>query len=303
MELFKKTSINFIGVRQRWYMLSGTLILAGLISIAFKGIEYGIDFKGGTELVVRFNEPVEIGVIRNALGQVGLANSEIKSYGADALLVRTTEQEEGTKTGDKIRAALKQGVAGKSFEVLKEDKIGPKVGEELRRDAGMAVIWALVAILAYVGIRFKFTFGVGAVVALLHDVLVVLGVMSICDGLIPGMNLEITQEVIAALLTLVGVSVNDTVVVFDRIRENLKIHKSLSLSEIMNRSLNETLSRTIITSFTIFLVLIILLLFGGEVNRAFAFAMTIGIITGTYSSIYVASALVLEIDLWRNKKA
>jgi len=166
----------------------------------------------------------------------------------------------------------------------------------------LAVLWALGAILVYIGLRFKFRYGLGATISIFHDVLTTFGFLSIMNGLIPGLNLEITQEVIAAFLTLIGVSVNDTVVIFDRIRENEKLFKSMSLGDLMNKSLNETLSRTIITSGTIFLVLVILLIFGGEVNRGFAFTMAFGIVTGTYSSIYVASAFVLDWTRYRSRK-
>ena len=190
-----------------------------------------------------------------------------------------------------IREGLTSAFPAIPFTVLKEDKIGPKIGAELRRDAVYAVLASLVAIWIYVGFRFKFMYGLGAVVALFHDVLVTLGLVSIFNGVF---NLEIDQNMIAAFLTLVGLSVNDTVVIFDRMRENQKIHKSMELQTLMNKSINETLSRTIITSLTIFCVLVVLLLFGGEVNRGFAFALTVGIITGTYSSIYIASAVALE---------
>ena len=159
------------------------------------------------------------------------------------------------------------------------------------------MIASLFVILGYVAIRYKFLYGMGAVLALYHDVLLTLGIISLLDGVVPYLNLEITQEIIAAFLTIIGLSVNDTVVVFDRIRENSKIYRSLSLMDIMNKSLNETLSRTIITSGTILIVLLVLLFFGGEVTRGFAFALTIGIITGTYSSIYIASAIVLDTTL------
>jgi preprotein translocase SecF subunit len=281
------------------YIVSSAVILAGLASVAFKGLSFGIDFLGGTEIIVEFDEPIPVSDIRNALTPVGLAGSEIKTYGADNdILIRTTEEGEGTLIGDRIKGALTQGFPDKSFEVLKEDKIGPKVGEELRSDALSAIIWSLVAILGYIAIRFKFVYGMGAVLAIFHDVLVTLGIISLLNGVIPGLNLEITQEVIAAFLTLIGVSVNDTVVIFDRIRENEKIYRSMSLESVLNKSLNDTLSRTIITSGTIFIVLLVLLVLGGEVNRGFAFTLTIGILTGTYSSVYVASAIVLD---WKNR--
>jgi preprotein translocase SecF subunit len=303
MRLFKKSNINFLGPRFRWYLISSTLILLGMISVFIKGIDWGIDFRGGTELVLAFQEDVAIGDIRTALDKVGLGQSEIKSFGLERdVLIRTTQQAEGTVVGDRIKKAVQDAMPDKKFEVLKEDKIGPKIGAELRRDAMYAVIASLIAIMIYIGIRFKFIYGVGAVVALFHDVLVTLGVLSLLNGVIPRLNLEITQEVIAAFLTLVGVSVNDTVVIFDRIRENLKIYRSLSLFEVMNKSLNDTLSRTLITSGTIFIVLVVLLLAGGEVTRGFAFTLTFGIVTGTYSSIYIASAIVLDWTIRKQKR-
>ncbi len=303
MRLFKKTNIDFLGVRNRWYIISTLTILVGVVGFIVKGVQFGVDFKGGTEIVVSFDRKVETEDIRSALAKIGLAQSDIKSYGTgNGMLIRTTEQEEGSAIGNKIKEAMQQGLPGVKFDVLREDRIGPKVGKELRQDAIFAVLWAFAAILVYVAIRFKFAYGMGAVIALIHDIFTTFGVIIILNGLIPGLNLDITQEVIAAFLTLVGVSVNDTVVIFDRIRENEKIYRSMSLSEIMNKSLNETLSRTVITSGTIFLVLMVLLVFGGEVNRAFAFTMGFGIVTGTYSSIYVASAFVLDSKLRKEAK-
>ena len=304
MRLFKKTNIDFLGKRKMWYIVSTIMVLFGMFSVVFKGINYGIDFQGGTELVLAFQQKVVIGEIRVALTKVGLGTSEIKSYGADNnVLIRTSEQAEGTGVADKIKNAMHVSFPDKKFNVIKEDKIGPKIGKELRNDAMLAVLWSFAAILAYVAIRFKFAYGFGAVVALVHDVFTTFGFLSLLNGLIPGLNLDLSQEIIAAFLTLIGVSVNDTVIIFDRIRENEKIYRSMPLFDVMNKSLNETLSRTIITSSTIFIVLIILLLFGGEVNRGFAFTMAFGIVTGTYSSIYVASAFVLDWTRYRNRKA
>jgi preprotein translocase subunit SecF len=303
MRLFKKTNIDFLGKRKMWYVISGMMMFIGMLGLLFKGITYGIDFQGGTEIVLQFQQKTEISDIRTALAKVGLGNSEIKYYGSDNyILIRTGEQAEGSAIADRIKNAVQISMADKKFEVVKEDKIGPKIGKELRRDAFYAVIWAFLAILAYVAIRFKFAYGLGAVLALIHDVFTTLGFLSILNGLIPGLNLEISQEIIAAFLTLIGVSVNDTVVIFDRIRENEKIYRSMSLQDVMKKSLNDTLSRTIITSATIFLVLIVLLIFGGEVNRGFAFTMAFGIVTGTYSSIFIASAFVLDWTRYRNRK-
>jgi preprotein translocase SecF subunit len=302
MRLFKKTNIDFLGKRKMWYIVSTIMVLFGMFSVVIKGINYGIDFQGGTELVLAFQQKINIGEIRVALTKVGLGTSEIKSYGADNyVLIRTSEQAEGTGVADKIKNAMQVSFPDKKFEVVKEDKIGPKIGKELRGDALLAVLWAFIAILAYIAIRFKFAYGFGAVVALVHDVFTTFGFLSLLNGLIPGLNLDISQEVVAAFLTLIGVSVNDTVIIFDRIRENEKIYRSMPLMDVMNKSLNDTLSRTIITSSTIFIVLIILLIFGGEVNRGFAFTMAFGIVTGTYSSIYVASAFVLDWTRFRNR--
>ncbi len=295
MRIFKKTNIDFLAIRRKMYLVSATIIIAGICSLIFKGVNYGIDFRGGTELVLGFDQKPDISLVRGALDKVGLGKSEIKFLGNEKnLLIRTAEQAEGNIIAIKIKDAMRQTFPNERLELLKEDKIGPKIGRELRRDAFYAVLVSLIAILLYIALRFKFVFGVGAILALMHDTLLTIGIVSLLDGVIPGLNLEITQEVIAAFLTLLGVSNNDTIVVFDRIRENLKLFKSMSLHDIMNKSLNETLSRTIITSGTIFVVLLVLLFVGGEVTRGFAFVMTIGIITGTYSSIYIASAVVLE---------
>jgi preprotein translocase subunit SecF len=301
MRFFGKTNIDFMGKRKLWYTVSASVILIGMISLFVKGLDFGIDFLGGTEIVVQFHNEVPIGEVRSAMDKIGVGNAEIKSFGdPHNVLIRTALQGEGTTVGDKIRSGLKQVFPDNPFTVQKEDKIGPKIGAELRRDALYAVVASLIAIWIYVWLRFKFIYGLGAVAALFHDVLVTLGLVSIFDGVF---NLQIDQNMIAAFLTLVGLSVNDTVVIFDRIRENQKIFRSMPLMELMNKSLNETLSRTIITSGTIFIVLAVLLIFGGEVNRGFSFALTVGIVTGTYSSIYIASAVALEWVLRMNARA
>lgn len=302
MRFFKKTNINFIDRRRFFYILSVIVIAIGLLSLIFKGIGYGIDFLGGTELVIQFDNPPSIGEIRSALSASGFAKAEIKIYGDPRnVLIRTTELETGTEVGDRIKNALTTHFQENKITILEEQKIGPKIGAELRRDALYAVIFSLIAMLIYIGFRFKFIYGVGAVVALFHDVIVTLGVISLLDGISPFFDFEIDQNMIAAFLTLVGLSVNDTVVIFDRIRENLKIYKAMPFRDIINKSINDTLSRTIITSGTIFIVLLIIMLFGGEVTRGFAFALTFGIITGTYSSIFIASAIVYEWSLKKNQ--
>ncbi|MFN3134163.1 MAG: protein translocase subunit SecF [Candidatus Kryptonium sp.] len=302
MRFIGKTNIRFIEKRKIWYVVSLVFILVGLISLIFRGIPLGIDFLGGTEVIVRFEKPVSIGDVRSAIAEIGLAKSEIKTYGThNEILIRTSEQMEGTKMGEMILSALQSKFQNNKVEVLNEEKVGPRIGAELRRKAVYTVILSLIVMLVYIGLRFKPIYGVGAVVALFHDVLITLGFCSIFSS-VSYLNIEMNQSLLAALLTLVGLSVNDTVVVFDRIRENLKLHKSIDFVSLVNKSINETLSRTIITSGTVIVVLIILLIVGSEVTRGFAFALTVGMITGTYSSIYVASSLVVDITLSRQKR-
>jgi preprotein translocase subunit SecF len=284
-----------MGHRKTWYSISGTIILIGLIGIAIRGFSFGIDFLGGTEVLVRFQTAPEIGKIRAAVQQSGFEGSEIKTFGTPTdILIRTREQGNITEIIEKIKAGLIKQFPDNEPTIRKGYGVGPKIGAELRRNAVYAVISALVIIMIYIGFRFQFIYGVAGVVALFHDVLATLGIIVILNGLSPHLNLEIDQNIMAAFLTLVGFSINDTVVVFDRIRENLKIHKTDNLFTIINRSINETLSRTIITSGTVFIVLCVLVIFGGEVNRGFAFTFFLGTIFGTYSSIYVASAIVLD---------
>jgi len=195
---------------------------------------------------------------------------------------------------DWIKENLKTKMPDNNFKVLKEERVGPKVGRELKQDAVVSILLSLLVILVYLGFRFKFIFAVGAVAALFHDVLITLGLYALLYDVIPGLNLDITLTVLAAFLTLIGYSINDTVVVFDRVREYMKIHKTVPLAENMNKAINNTMSRTILTGGTTLLTLLVLIFMGGEVLRAFAFTLFFGIIIGTYSSIFVASVFVLE---------
>jgi preprotein translocase subunit SecF len=303
MRFFKKTNIDFLGARKFWYVFSGIMVFLGWFSIILGFLDFGIDFKGGTEIVLAFEKRVEVSDIRTSLTQVGLGTSEIIYYGGEAsVLIRTSEQAEGNVIANKIKNVVQTAFPDKKFTVIKEDKIGPKIGKELRLDALYALLWSFVGILVYVGFRFKFAYGFGAVIALVHDVSATCGFLAIVSYFAPGLNINISQDIIAALLTIIGTSVNDTVVIFDRVRENEKIFRSLPLYDVMNRSLNDTLSRTIITNGTIFAVLLILLLFGGDVIRPFALAMFFGSISGTYSTIYVAGAFVIDYTKFRNRK-
>jgi preprotein translocase subunit SecF len=292
-----------MGKRKIWYSLSGLTLFIGIIAIIFKPVNYSIDFISGTEILVRFQTPPSINEVRATMDKVGLPGTEIKTFGASTdVLIRTSAQQDST-IADRIRSGLSAQFRDNKFEVLRKEKIEPKIGAELRRNAVYAVLAVLVIILIYIGFRFKFIYGVAAVVALFHDVLLTLGLVILFNGVSSHLNLEISQNLMAAFLTLIGFSTSDTVIVFDRIRENLKIYRSESLFTVMNKSINETLSRTVITSGTVIMVLVVLIIFGGEVNRGFAFTFLIGTITGTYSSIYVASAIVLDYTRYKNLKA
>ena len=303
MRFLHNVNIDFLSKRKMFYMLSAFMIVLGFSTFLFKGIPLGIDFKGGTEILVRFNQNVEIQNVREAMDKAGLAGSEIKTMGDERdILIKTAVEGEGTTVSDNIRDGLKNYYPNNDFEVLRVDKVGPKIGKELRMSAIYATIFSLIAILIYLAFRFEFVYAVGAVIALFHDVLLTIGMVSIFGALFPSLNLELSQSMVAAFLTLIGFSTNDTVIVFDRIRENIKLYKNEDIMKVMNKSINATLSRTIITSGTVFLTVLILFLFGGEVNRGFAFTFLIGIITGTYSSIYVASAMVVDIKYAQIKR-
>lgn len=303
MQFFHGTNIDFLSKRKMFYLASTAVIVIGMIVFFAKGLVIGIDFAGGTEVLVRFQNDVEINSIRTAMDQAGITGSEIKTLGNERdILIRTAEPGEGTTVSERIKEGLTKYVTGNNFEILRIDKVGPKIGKELTTSAIYATILSLIAILIYLAFRFEFLYALGSVVALLHDVLITLGIVAITGALFPSMNLELNQAMVAAFLTLIGFSVNDTVVVFDRIRENIKLFKSESIFTVMNKSLNYTLNRTIITNGTVFITVLILLIFGGEVNRSFAYTFLIGIITGTYSSIYVAGAFVVDAKNYLDKK-
>jgi preprotein translocase subunit SecF len=289
MEFLVGTKFNFLGHRRAAFILSVVLIVAGAISLlAHGGPRLGIDFQGGILMQVQFEQPIPAQDIRDALANVGLADSEIQHFGGDReAIIRVGEEAGGEDVTDEIMGALNDAHPGNPAEVRRVELVGPKVGSELRNRATLAILYALVGILIYISLRFEFKFAVGAVAALVHDVLITLGVFSL-------LGLEVTLPVVAALLTIVGYSLNDTIVIYDRIREDRRKMYGKSFVDIVNTSLNESLSRTIVTSVTTLVVVICLFAFGGEVIRDFAFALMIGVIVGTYSSLYVASPLVVE---------
>jgi preprotein translocase subunit SecF len=299
MRILERTNIDFLGKRKLFYTISILIIVFGFICLFIKSIPLGIDFIGGTEIQVRFRTEVEIGDLRSAMDENGFSGMEIKTAGSPMdIILRTPLQSEGMEVAEKIEQTLKKEFPENQFEVLRKDKVGPKIGEELRRNAIIAIVVSLIGILIYMAFRFQFIYAVGAVIALFHDVFITLGAIGICNLVIPGLRLEFNQAMLASFLTLVGYSVNDKVVIFDRIRENMKIYKNQAVEPFMNKSINETLSRTIITGGTVFLSVWILFFFGGEINRSFAFSFGVGMITGTYSSIFVATAIVVD---WKKK--
>jgi len=291
MEFFRQTNIDFLGRLKFALAFSMTMILAGILSLLIKGGPlYGIDFLGGTEVNVKFQNPQQTAVVRQALSTQGISKAEIKQFGDRTdFLIRVQQQESGTQVSDAIVAALQKAFPHDAPTLQSVDSVGPKIGQELRDAAIWAIIIALGLILIYISIRFEFVFAVGAVVALVHDVVITLGLFSL-------FNMEINLAIVAAFLTLVGYSLNDTIVVYDRIRENMVLlrREAMSIEKVINLSINQTLNRTILTSGTTLLVVVILFFFGGEVIRGFSFCMLAGIIIGTYSSIFIAAPLVVE---------
>ncbi len=282
--------------------ISAVLILAGIGSMITKGgPKLSIDFKGGTLVAVNYTEAMDINVVRSSLSSLVIdgqsfdfSQAEIKHFGDESnVAVRLPSMEnEPEKFSrnfvNKMAEAFPESVPENRTEfILSMEKVGPKIGAELSGDAVMAIFSALALILLYISVRFEWKYAVGAIAALTHDVLVTLGIFSILDY-------EVSLAVIAAFLTIVGYSLNDTIVIFDRVRENIKTMKKVALDEIINKSINQSLSRTIVTSLTTFFVVLVLFLAGGEVIHTFAFAMIIGVLVGTYSSIFVASPIVLK---------
>lgn len=299
MELFGQVQFDWLSKRRLFFGLSALLLAAGLLSILVKGIPYGVDFQGGAIVQVRFQEQPEIEDLRRYLREGGAPDSEIQELrggsdqGFDFLIqVEQSLVEEDLGRGRAIiEAALDQAYQGQ-FEILNSESVGPKVGADLRRQAVLATLYALGGILVYIAFRFEWVYGAAAVFAVFHDTLITLGFFSI-------FNKEINLTVIAALLTLVGYSVNDTIVVFDRVRENLRVTRREKFETIVNRSINQTLSRTVLTSGLTLVAALAMYFFGGDVINNFAFALVVGVVVGTYSSIAVASPMVLIYDNYR----
>lgn len=294
MRIFHKTSFNFIKHRKIAYAISMVLLLSGIVSLAFRGLNYGIDFRGGSEVVIRFEKNVEVGSVRAVLKEAGVSGT-LKQYGIDrSFLLSTVFSGQTNELKALVSNAFNARFPDNRHEIVRIDSVGPSIASDLKWSALKALLGALAAILLYVGIRFELKFAAAGVVAIFHDVLTVLGLFSILGGLFAFMPLEMDQSIIAAFLTVAGYSITDTVVVYDRIRERIRGRKPSEYEAIFNDSMNQTLSRTIITSGTTLLSVLILFIFAGPAIRGFAFAVFTGILIGTYSSIFVAAPIVYD---------
>jgi len=288
--------IDFLGKRKLAMIFSGVLLLLSLGLVAGKGLNFGIDFTGGTLVEVKFKEAPAIADIREALAPAGFGQAIIQEFGApEEILIRVQNRDasDSSKVSTDILDALGKGLGADSVEMRRVEFVGPQVGEELTEAGILAVLFAMLAILVYVTFRFKLRFAIGADAALLHDVTLVVGIFALTGK-------EFTLPVVAAILTVIGYSLNDTIVVFDRIRENFESNRKKknpdSEVDVVNRSINQTLARTLMTSLTTLLVVFSLFFFGGEVIHDFAFALIVGIVVGTYSSIYIASPVMLSLE-------
>jgi len=286
MRFLSKTNINFINKQKVASVISIILIISGISSLMIKGGPLlSIDFTGGTVAQVQFNKAIEITQLRTKLSEYGFNDAEIVEFGSPSeVLIKTKISGSSSEISEKLTIAI-----GETFVLRRVESVGPKIGKELQFEALKAISLALLLILIYISFRFDRNYALGSVLALIHDILITLGVFSLLDY-------EINLSIIAAFLTIVGYSLNDTIVVFDRIRENIPKYMKKTLDEVVNISLNETLSRTVITSLTSLMVVIILFIWGGEVINLFAFALIIGVFIGTYSSIFVASPITAYLE-------
>ncbi|NUM82301.1 protein translocase subunit SecF [bacterium] len=286
MELLVNKNFPFVQNRRTAYLISGSLVTLSLLLFLFIGLNYGVDFIGGTSMEVKFQQPVELDKIRHLIS-TKFGADRIQNFGSsNDILIHVQEQHDNVAT--EVLAMLKKNFEGNDVEMRSVSQVGPKIGDELKISAVWATIWGLIFIVVYLALRFHWKWGLAAVVALAHDVIITL-------GLFVALQLEFSLAAVAAFLTIVGYSVNDTIVVFDRIRENTRlIKRGGTFEEVVNRSVNETLSRTVMTSVLTLLSVAVLLALGGEVIRTFAWALLVGIIVGTYSSIYVASPILIE---------
>jgi len=284
-----ETHFDFMGKIKIAMTVSGLMILIGLASILLSGgLKYGIDFSGGTLVQLQFKTPPDINVIRDGLRTIGLGESTIQEFGTERdILIRVPSSEEKLKAiGSQVRDSLGEHFNKADITIERVEMVGPKVGSDLREKALLSILYAIIGIVIYISWRFELQYAIAAIIALIHDVLVTMGAFSIFDK-------EFTLVIVAAFLTIIGYSLNDTIVIFDRIRENLRRKGKSTLTQVINASINQTLSRTLLTSGTTLLVVMALFLFGGEIIHDFSFALLVGIFVGTYSSIFIASVFLV----------
>ena len=289
MEIIKtETHYNFVRLMKPAVILSLAVIIIGIASLIWHGgPNYGIDFAGGTLIQIKFQNETPADKIRAAFKSIGFEGSIIQDFGPKEVIVRTAESGTDAKgLTSRVDEALGAAFGKGAYEVRRIEMVGPKVGKDLTRKAILAIIFSWIGILVYVGVRFEFRYALGGIVALVHDVLVTVAFLSLFDK-------EFDLNIVAALLTIIGYSINDTIVIFDRIRENARKNTRQSLNDVINASVNQTLSRTILTSLTVFMVLVILFFFGGAVIHDFAFALLVGTVAGVYSTVFIASPIVL----------
>jgi preprotein translocase subunit SecF len=296
MRFFANANFDFLGRRRIAYAVTAVFLLAGLVAMFVRGVNYSVEFTGGTRMRIEAVEPVDVGAIRDGLATQGITGAEIQTFGSDReFVIRAGAARQGADPNDTgattsaIRNALDAVIGAGQYRVLDSGAVSPKVGGELRTQALLAILLSFVAVLAYLAVRFEWRFGVAAVIATAHDLLATIAFIAL-------MRIEVSLFVVAALLSIVGYSLNDTIVIFDRVRENLHKLKHKGFAEILNQSVNETLPRTVITGGTALGSLIAMAVLGGDVVRPFALIMLFGLVVGTFSSIFVASPVLLEIE-------
>jgi preprotein translocase subunit SecF len=296
LRLFSDAKYDFIGLRHYAYGLTALILIPGLIFLLIKGLNYSIEFTGGTLLQIQSSKPVDVAHLREGLDREGIRGAEIQNFGAaNEYVIRARVAKPGSDANDTqataraVGHALDNVLGAGSYVVARTEAVGPKVGGELRQKAFLAIFLSFFAVLAYLAYRFEWRFGLAAIVATAHDILATIAFVGI-------MRLEVSLTVVAAVLSMVGYSLNDTIIIFDRVRENLRKHKHESFEQILNRSVNETLPRSILTHGTTLATLLALTIFGGEVIRPFALVMFFGVFTGTFSSIYIASPVLMAIE-------
>jgi preprotein translocase subunit SecF len=296
MRLFAHANYDFMGRRRIAYLITLAIMLPGLVVLLIRGVNYSVEFTGGTLVQVESKQPVDVAAVRSALAQRGIEGAEIQSFGSDRELVirarlakKGTDQDDTQATGAALQQALDAVLGAGTYSILRTEAVGPKVGGELREKAIMAILLSFLAVLAYLAYRFEWRFGVAAVIATAHDIIASIAFVGI-------VQLEVSLFVVAGLMTIIGYSLNDTIVIFDRIRENLHLRKRDQFLEILNRSINETLPRTVFTGTTALGSLLALAILGGDVVRPFALLMLFGVVVGTFSSIFIASPALLEIE-------